>query len=57
MSENFDAQGSLIELLDENDNPQMFELIHALSYEDEDYVVRNGRGRRAFGQVVCPVCC
>lgn len=39
MSENFDAQGSLIELLDENDNPQMFELIHALSYEDEDYVV------------------
>jgi hypothetical protein len=39
MSENFDAQGSLIELLDENDNPQMFELIHALRYEDEDYVV------------------
>lgn len=39
MTENFDAQGSLIELLDENDNPQMFELIHAMTYEDEDYVV------------------
>ena len=40
MSEKFDAQDNgLVELIDEEGQPQMFELIHAMSYEDEDYVV------------------
>ncbi len=39
MPEKFNADDNYIELLDENDEPVMFEFIHALEYEGADYVV------------------
>ncbi len=39
MTENFEQQDNLIELFDDNGNGEMFEFIHALEYEDTDYVV------------------
>ncbi len=39
MAERFNADDNYIELLDENDQSVMFEFIHALSYQDVDYVV------------------
>ena len=39
MAERFNADDNYIELLDENDESVLFEFIHALTYEDVDYVV------------------
>jgi hypothetical protein len=39
MAEKFNADDNYIELLDENDESVMFEFIHALNYQEVDYVV------------------
>lgn len=39
MAEKYGADDNYIELLDENNNPVPFEFIHAMTYEDADYVV------------------